>query len=622
MSPEITTLVILAAAIVLFVTEWLRVDVVALLVVILLMLTDILTPSQAIAGFSSTAVITIAALFIVGGAVLHTGLASMIGERILKIAGDSETRLLIVIMLAVALLSGFMSDTGTVAVLLPAIVALARSAQIPPSKLLIPLSYGSLLGGAMTLIGTPPNIIVSDLLREEGMEPFNFFSYTPLGLILLVTGVIFMVLVGRNILPTYEPEKKSIQLETPEEILQRYRLPDNIYKLRVRSRSPLANTSLADSRLKQDYNLIVVEILRPHDPQRLMKIGSQEIVLQTERMAPIHPEGETVLQVNDVLLVETTDEDMRRAIEHWKLALQPISPKDTESLIGQEGGIAEVLIPPQSNLVNRTLEDLRFGSSNRLTVLNIKRAGTDENLALKNTRLATGDILLVQGLWRDILRLRDNVRDYVVLGRPEELINETRLGRAPLAAIVMAVMLVLIVFEVVPLVTAALIAAVAMVLTGCLNMDEAYDAIDWKSLVLIAGMLPMATALSEVGLVDDAAQALTDGLGDAGPLVVLGSLFLFTSVFTQVLSNTATAVLVAPIAFAAAETLDVRPQAFLMAVAVAASMAFASPVASPVNTLVMGAGNYRFVDYIKIGLPMIIIAFIVTIIFLPLIFPF
>jgi di/tricarboxylate transporter len=613
---------ILGAAIFLFVTEFLRVDVVALGVMVALMLTGLLSPQEAISGFANPAVLTIFSLFIIGGGLMQTGVAGTIGRRILQIGGGSQTRLMIVIMLAVAGLSAFMSSTGTVAVLLPAILSLALSANISPSKLLIPLAYASLLGGALTLIGTPPNILASDMLREAGFTPFNFFDYTPVGLLLLAAGTVFMLLVGQRLLPDYKPKSEVQRVETPEELVTLYRLPDNLYRLRVRRGSPLIGKSVIDSRLRQDFSVSVLEIVRSTAPRPLARLGDNALVLQSDTSEHLRPEAEVPIAQGDVLIVQGKATDIGHVSASLNLGVQPVQEEGSYSPITQEVGVAEILLPPRSSLVGKTVVEARFGSLYHLTVLGIQRPGVEGSLDLKTTPLRFGDTLLVQGAWDNILALRQFRRDFVVMGQPETMIGAPARSKAPLALLVMVGMLVLMVTEILPLTTASMLAALVMVLTGCVTMDEAYESVDWKSIVLIAGMLPMSIALERVGLVNLVAQGMIETLGSLGPLLVLGSLFLLTSLFTQVLSNTATTVLIAPIGLAAAQKLGVDPHAFLMGVAIAASMAFASPVASPVNTLVMGAGSYRFSDYMKVGVPMIIITLIAAMIGLPLIFPF
>lgn len=624
MTPESwIALIILAAAILLFLTEWLRVDVVALIVVASLMLTGLLTPEQALSGFSNPAVLTIAALFVIGGGVMQTGLAGLIGENILRVAGTSSTRLTVVIMLAVAALSGFMSDTGTVAVLLPGIISLALRAKISPSKLLIPLAFGALLGGAATLIGTPPNLIVSDLLRQSGYEPFQFFSYTPIGLILIVVGIGYMVLVGRRLLPEQPDLYENVQrIETQRELAARYELPNQLFQLRVRRGSGLVDHTLAETGLRQKANLTVLEVRRPENPREFVRLGSSRLVLHSDEPRRIPPSPELALNVDDILLVQGHADDISYAAGYWNLGVQPVAAEDQQALSSEEVGLAEVLLPERSTLIGQTLSALRFGSQYHLTVLGIRRPGADEHLDLKNTRLRFGDVLLVQGAWKDILALRKLRQDFVIMGQPESMVGPPAREKAPLAMLILAGMLVLMILDVLPLVSISWIAALLMILTGCLHVDEAYNAIDWKSIVLIAGMLPMAIALEEVGLVNLVAQSLTASLGALGPVYLLGGLALMTSIFTQVLSNTATTVLVAPIALAAAQSLGVAPQAFMMGVAIAASLALATPVASPVNTLVMGAGKYRFSDYLKTGIPLILICLLITTLVLPLLWPF
>ena len=599
---------ILGFAILFFITEWLRVDIVALGVVVALMMSGLVSVEEALSGFSNPAVLTIAALFVVGGAVLQTGLAGDIGKRILQIAGQEPLRLMVVIMLTVALLSAFMSDTGTVAVLLPAISSLALSAGISASKLLIPLAYGALLGGATTLIGTPPNIIVSDLLHEQGLNAFQFFDYTPIGLLLLVAGALFMLLVGQRLLPDHKPAADVQRVATAEELLDLYRLPDNMFRLRVRRGSELVNMRIGDANLRREFEVTILQVLSETQP------GDKP------QAQPV--EAESRFKVGDILVVQGEADSVAHSAAVFNLGLQPAEAQDETSLITNEVGVAEVLLPPRSSLLGKTVVDVNFGRRYHLTVLAIQRPATHQNLSLKETELRFGDTLLVQGPWSNIQELRKYRRDFVVIGQPEEMVAAPTRSRAPLALLILLGMLILLVTNLVPVVTASMLAALMMVLSGCLSIDDAYYAIDWKSVVLVACMIPMSIALVNVGLVDQFAQGITDSLGNLGPLTVLAGLFALTSLFTQVLSNTATTVLIAPIALAAAQEMGVQPYAFLMGVAISASMAFASPVASPVNTLVMGAGNYRFSDYVKVGLPLILVTLAISLLALPALWPF
>ncbi|HID54295.1 MAG TPA: SLC13 family permease [Anaerolineae bacterium] len=615
---------ILVTAVILFISEKVRVDVVALGVVVLLMLTGLLTTSEALAGFSSTAVLTIGALFVVGGGVMNTGLAGTIGRRILSISGTDELRLIFVLMTAVALLSGFMSDTGTVAILLPAVIMLAKNAKISPAKLLIPLSFGSLLGGASTLIGTPPNIIVSDVLVANGYEPFGFFSFTPMGLILIVAGIAFVLLVGRRLLPDRRQQVDAQRVVTPNELVEEYELPDQLMRLRVRRGSGLIGKKVTETGLGRDFNVTVLKIMRLTQPRQAFDFGRAQRKAAAAKLKaePVLIDETTTIQLDDILIVKGEPDDVAHAAARWNLGVLPAKPKDEKALLSREVGVAEVVLPRRSRLIGKTLAEVRFGTVYKLTVLNINRPGTEERLNLRDTRLRFGDVLLVQGPWNRIAVLKENWRDFVVMGQPEAMIEAPRQEKANVALVILAGMLVLMITGLTSLTAAAMLAGLAMVITGCLTMDEAYGFIDWRSLFLIAGMIPLSTAMEKVGVVDAVSQGMVDSLGVIGPLAVMAGLFLLTSGFTQVLSNTATTVIVAPLAFAAAVELGVQPHAFLMAVAVAASMAFVTPVASPTNTLVMGAGNYRFSDYAKVGLPMVLITLVLALLFLPLLFPF
>jgi di/tricarboxylate transporter len=618
---QVITLLILAAAIMFFISEWLRVDLVALSVVVALLLTGILTTGEAVAGFSNSAVITIAALFVVGGGVMQTGLAAMIGRRVLAIAGSGQIRLTLVLMLAVAMLSSFLSDTGTVAVLLPAVLVLSRSAKIPPGKLLIPLSYGSLLGGALTLIGTTPNLITAELLAKAGYTPFRFFSFTPVGLLVLVAGMVFILLIGRNFLPDRQRNYREMEIEDPTELIERYRLKENIFNLRVRQNSPLIGKPLQQTNLGHDYQIICIQINRQETPGML----SQLIPSRQESSGHWHsivPMKDTVFEVHDILVLEGTPSKINHAAVEHKLSILPAAPEQGEEIINQEIGIAEVLIRPRSNLLGKTILEQGLGSRCHVNVIGILAADGSRKNDIRKRTLQAGDTLLVQGLWSDIISMRENSRDFVLLGQPEAIQAAPASKRASVALLILAGMLAIMIGGWLPVADASLLAALSMVLSGCLSMDEAYQSVDWKSVVLIASMLPMSTALDKVGLVGLAADILTAQLGSFGPVAVLAGLFLFTTVMTQVLSNTATTVLVAPIALTAAQSMGLEPYAFMMAVALAASMAFATPVASPPNTLVMGAGGYRFIDYMKIGIPMIIIAGVVAMFALPVFFPF
>lgn len=619
-------LAVLVIAVVLFITDWVRVDVVALGIILALTLSNTLTAPQALSGFANTSVLTIVFLFVVGGAVMQTGLANLIGQRVLAIAGPNETRLMVVLMLAVALLSGFMSNTGTVAVLLPAVVALARQAKLSPGHLLIPLSFGSMLGGMSTLIGTPPNLLINETLRRANLPVFGFFDFLPLGLILTAVVVVFMATLGKRLLPGAPPPDTTPVGESAQDLVENYHLADNMRRLRVLPTSPLVGQTLAAANLRHDYEVNILKIMRPAKVRRLSDLNHNPGT-QRPRDLPILPTAQTIIEADDWLIADGRPEAMERAAQALHLEVHAPKPKDVKALVSREIGVAEVIIRQRSSLIGQTLATSHFADAYKLTVLQVSRPPKEKPLP-QGMPLRFGDVLLVQGWWQNILSLKQRERDLIVLGNPEMEMGPPQSRRAGVALGIMLGMIALMVAGGVPVIgeidvaIIALLAAVALILTGCISMDEAYHAVDWKSVVLIAGMLPISTAMSQVGLVDVLTTGLVTGLGGYGLPVVLVGVFTVTALLTQVISNTATAVLVAPLALATAQSLGAQPQAFLMAVAVAASCAFATPVASPTNTMVMGAGNYKFADYLKVGSVTLVIALVVAVLVLPVLFPF
>lgn len=640
MLDTVLVLLILLVAVVAFITDRIRVDAVALGVVLALLTTGVLTTDEAFAGFSNNTVLSITFLFVVGGAIWQTGLADQIGQRVLAIAGADETRLLVVLMVAVAVLSGFMSNTGTVAVLLPAVAVMAGQGDLAPAKLLIPLSYGSMLGGAATLIGTPPNLVVAGTLEAGGYEPFGFFAFLPFGLVVLAVGLVYMLTIGRRLLPGEStgapaelgaPDSGSGSGETTPgwDLIDRYRLRGRLHRLVVRPGSPLVGMLLGDARIYSEHGVVVLKVMRPPDVSSFRQSAQARAASlghNTDsgrfRMVPIMFRLDLRVEQDDILIVEGDGDQVAAAAEAWQLGLVAAKPKDVKALSGRDVGLAEIVLPPRSNVLGQTLAENRFDQKYNLRILALGRPGTDDPLDPRSQPLRFGDTLLVQAPWSDLEAMRTRKRDFVVLGEPEADRGAPRRDRAGRALAVLVAMVVLMVWGIVPVVTVSLAAALAMLALGCLSAQEAYRAIDWRSIVLIAGMLPMATALQKVGLVDTTADWLVDTLGAADRRFLLAGLFVLTSVFTQVLSNTATTVIVAPIALAAAETLGVSPRPMLMTVAVAASMAFATPVASPTNTLVMGAGGYRFGDYLRVGVPLMALMGVLTVALLPVFFPF
>ncbi|NLE76021.1 MAG: SLC13 family permease [Chloroflexi bacterium] len=604
---------ILGVAMALFASDWLRLDLVALLALLALTLSGLLTPTEALAGFSESVVIMIAGLFVVGAGLVQTGVAAALGTWLEEVAGQNTTVLLVAIMGVAALLSAFMSSTGTTAILLPMVVSVARKARVSPSKLLLPLAYASLIGGVITLIGTPPNMVVSNQLVAAGLPPFGFFDFTPIGLVVLGVGVAFMVVVGRHLLPdrgdgsAREARARSASSVTLVDLAEAYRLPGNLFRLRILSSSPLVGRCLAEADLRARYGVNVLAI-RPWQNG----LGRAPASMATP---------DALLRANDLLHVQGSPESVARLAQQEVLALLP-SEQSAGAIIPQEVGMAEVLLTPRSRLVGRTLLETRFRDVYQMTVLAIMRMGKPLAGDPAASPLRFGDTLLVQGTWERIRVLQDERQDFVVVGLPREVAAEEASGRrAPLAMAVMLGMLALMITETLAPAIAVLVAAVAMVLTRCVSMEEAYRSINWSTLVLVAAMLPTATALQKTGGVTFMADGLVGMLGALSPLAVMAGLFALTAFLGQFISNTATTVLLAPIAVEVARGMGVAPQGLLMAVAVAASTSFGTPIATPSNTLVLGPGGYRFSDYLKVGLSLQAVLMAATLLALPLLFP-
>jgi len=614
MSASLLVFLILAVTIALFVSDKLRLDVIALMALLALVLTKAVTTQEALAGFSESIVITITALFIVSGGLFQTGVAEDLGALLSRKAGTSEPRLLLFVMVATAGLAAFMGSTGTVAVMLPITVSLAWKAGISPSRFLIPMAFGSLLGGKLTLIGTPPNIVVSEYLESIGEEPFSFFAITPIGATLLVAGVIYMLVLGRKMLPShapavpYEAGKSGISVR---DLASQFAIEGQLHRLRILKGSALEGQTLALAALRTRFDVTVLAIVPARDlkdPDHLERATSRPVV------------PETVLEAGDLLLVQATEAHLAE-MEALGLERLPVTAED-QALLTADQGMVEIILPTRSRLLGKTLREWQFRDRYRVTAVALRR-GTDlytEHIG--DMPLRYGDSLLVKGPWQRIKLLRDEWREFVVVAMPREgELTSRRRSKAPVALGIMGVMLVLMTFSIVPTVIAVLLAAVAMVLTGCITMEEGYRSINWQSVVLIAAMLPMSTALEKSGGMGQIVSLITV-LGQWGPLALMAGIFILTSGLSQVMSNTATSVLIAPIAFQSAVALGVSPYPFMMTVGVAASMAFATPVASPVNTLVLGPGQYTFMDFVKVGSLMQVIAFIVCMLLIPYLFPF
>lgn len=608
-SELVWVLCMLVGAIYLFVSNRVRMDVVALLIIILFVLSGTLTLPQALAGFSDPNVILIAALFVVGEGLVRTGIAYQVGDALVKVAGSSETRLLVLLMVAVALLGAVMSSTGVVAIFIPVVLSVANRMGIPAGRLMMPLGFAGLISGMMTLVATPPNMVVNSELMRHNIHGFGFFGFTPMGVIILGMGILYMLLMRTSLVRSEEEGKhKQSGRSTMRDLIRDYRLAGRARRLALRPDSPLIGQTLDELQLRARYGANVIGVERWRKFRRVMVTVS----------------GVTEFQAKDVLLIDMSDPDADVREFCSEARLEPMILRgEYFSDQAREVGMAEVSLIPESRLLGKSIREVAFRSHYGLNVVGIRRAGEALGGKLVDEALQMGDTLLVVGNWSLIRLLQTHSRDFLLLGLPAE-VDEMAPARSQAihALIALGVMIVLMVTDPVPNVIAALIACLLMGKFRCIDMESAYKSIHWPTLILIVGMLPFALALQQTGGVDLIVGALISAVGEMGPRVMLASLFALCAVIGLFISNTATAVLMAPIALGTAQQMGVSPYPFAMTIAIAASAAFMTPVSSPVNTLVLGPGNYKFVDFVRIGVPFTALVMVVSVIAIPWFFPF
>ena len=613
------TIAILAVAIIFFVTGKVRSDLVALCALLALLVFQILTPEEGLSGFSNSTVIMMVGLFVVGGGIFQTGLAKMISSKILKLAGKSELRLFLLVVLTTACIGAFVSNTGTVALMLPIVVSMAAIANANPSRLLMPLAFASSMGGMMTLIGTPPNLIISDTLADAGFDRLSFFTFLPVGLVCVAVGIIALLPLSKWFLTKKrKSDSTSDSGKSLDELVNEYGLTVNLFRVRIDGSSEVAGKTMGSLNLRSKYGLNILEIRRQDS-------GVQNRFMRTVKQ---YSSPDTVLEADDVLYLSGQQSQVRQfAADCGLTLLDDHSTEDSgNSLDFYDIGIAEVLLMSSSRMNNHTVREAGFRDKFNVNVLGIRRKKEYLLHDLADVKMHEGDVLLVQGGWKDIARLSNEDEDWVVLGQPlEEAAKVTLDYKAPIAALIMVLMVVMMVFDFIPVapVTAVLIAAVLMVITGCVrSMEAAYKTINWQTIVLFAAMMPMSLALEKTGVSSLISDTLVKSIGGFGPLALLAGIYFTTSVMTLFISNTVTALLMAPIALQSAIQIGVSPVPFMFAVSVAASMCFASPFSTPPNALVMSAGQYSFMDYVKVGGPLQLLMGIVMVLVLPLLFPF
>jgi len=591
MTPQIAlTLGIIVAALIVFATEKLRVDVVALLVLLTVGLTGLVDKKEVFAGFSNSAVITVWAVYIVSGGLFKTGVADYLGKFILRLAGDSEMRLIAVIMIACGSMSAFMNNVGATAMLLPAVVSISRQTKIPVSKLLIPLSFSSLLGGGLTLIGTPANILATNIVTERGLPTFSFFDFMPVGLAVFIAGILYMVFVGRHLLPVRTPP-------TDRKITNRLR--SYIFEARVLPDGRLAGVSLLESRLGADYDITVVSIIRGRNTKKALHRN-------------------TVIMADDVLIMEGSVEKLMQAKDVLGLVLEAERDAQLDELDEKQEDMIEATLAPRSSMVGRTLESLQFRDRFGFTVLAVQRHGEMLTKRLRSVRLEFGDNLLLQGP-RDRIPSLQQGNDFLIL-------EEVKVGRnlrhkMPISIGILVSVIALVIFAKLDISMAMVMGAVAMVLTGCLTINEAHEAIDWRTVFLVAGMLPLGTAMETTGTARFIADLMLDAIGGLGPMAALAGIYLLAALITQPMSNAAAMVLVVPIAIDTATSLGANHLAFVLAVVVGGVTSFLTPVGHKANVLVFGPGGYKFFDYARVGILLTVVLFFVTMLVLPIFFP-
>jgi di/tricarboxylate transporter len=594
----IITFIILIIALVLFLTEKLPADLVALLVVVALGVSGVLTTQETFSGFSRSAVITIIAIFILTESLQRTGVTEQVGNILLKVGGKSELRLVVVVMIAGAFLSLFMNNIAAAAVLLPAASGAAKKADVNTSRLLMPLAFGTILGGMATLL-TTSNIVVNSILIDNHIEGFSLYDFAPVGIPIVVVGILYVALVGRKQLPGESPLERTLapNKEERDDLINAYHLGENLFRARVPEKSSLIDKPLSDSHLREDFGVSVVAIER-----------------KNKKLFALSPETE--IRDGDTLVLEGDEDDFRRRDVHPFMEFLPASDWHDSDLESRAVEVVEAMLAPRSRLIGETLRSAHFREKYGMSVLAIWRGDEEIITNLADISLAFGDALLLQGT-RDKLAVLSIDDDLILLMSKEETaITVPNKGRAALMIFVATLVFAVIL----PDLTGAVMlgGALAMMLTGILTTEQAYSSINWKSVFLVAGMLPMGIALTKTNAAALMANGVVELLGGFGAIGLLAGLFIVTVLMVQAVNGAVVAAVIAPVAINVAKQSGINPRALAMGVALATSMAFITPLGHAVNILVMSPGGYNFRDFIKVGLPLTLILFVVVMIFLPI----
>lgn len=591
--PEISTilaLAVVAAAMFLFISGKLEVDVIALCVLAALIVLGLIRPDQALYGFASPATATVGAMFVLSAGLVRTGLVEWVSRWLNKLAGRGESQLILVLCIAIAFLSAFIVNTATVAIFIPVATVLAMRRTVSPSKVLMPLSFASQFGGVCTLIGTSTNILVNSIAVSRDMRAFGLFEFAPLGMAMSAAGIFYLMLIGRWLLP-----KRNVAAEE----VDKYRLADYLAELSVAEQSPLVGKKWDKRRASKGANVDLIKIMR----------GDK----------PVARPSKTIIREGDILLIHGDVDKLISMKERLGLGIQADVTMDDRELSSDEVRLVEVLIPPRSTLVGRTLGGSGFLRRYRSVALAVQRRGRILRHRLRDIRLDAGDTLLLKVGRKDVSRLM-KASGVIVTNELTELY--LRKDRAVIALLVFLAVLAVAAFRIVPILVAAIIGAVGMVLGRCISVEEAYQAIDWKVVFLLGGIIPLGLALEHSGAAQWLAGSILSPFADFGPIMVLAALYLFTAILTELMSNNAAAVILAPIALSLAASMSVDPRPLLVAITFAASTSFATPVGYQTNTMVYAPGGYHFTDYVRVGGPLNLIFWALAVFLIPMLWPF
>lgn len=617
----ITTLIVLLITGIFFAWGKFRADVVTLMALMTLALLGILTPEEAIAGFSNPIVLMLAGLFIISGAISQTGLAKKISTYLLQLAGRNKLKLFLLTLLVAAFFSSFMSNYGTVALLLPIVASMTRETGLNIRRFLMPMAFAASMGGMFTLIGAPPNLIANDTLTSNGFPALGFFTVLPIGMLLLAVGVIYLWF--RSSLLEKEDRKQfdAERTKSPFELVQEYRLAQNLFRIKMPPECPILHTPLKELGITQQFNVTIVEIKRPTGGNsKFFKSAGQFLA-----------EGDSILRAGDIIYVEGGYADAKRFVAAHGLSFLDASESESDAqpefsavMKFDEIGVAEAVVLSSSKLINKQVKETNFRKRYHINILGIKRKDDYIIYQVQNEKIHAGDALLIQGSWTNIAELGLEEIDLVIVGQPIQEANKVILEhKAGMAALILVAMVMCMALNVLPAILAIMVASLLMIVTGCFrNVETAYKSIRWQNVIFFAAMLPMATAMQKTGASETISRGLVDFMGALGPHAVMAALYVATSLFTMFVSNTATVIIFAPIALQSAQALGVSPYPFVLAVATAGVMCLASPYATPPNSLIMSSGRYAFMDYVRVGLPLQLIYVAVMVLALPLLYPF